>query len=277
MTQSLIDQVNEFIPAMDKSMTSINGKMSEVMAFLARLPIPASVINPWVDKYNGEVSRFNDKQAEVTSGLTNPTMMCYTLMTIREAADYWTGTITPTNAQPVAESLVKENLQGDAAFSWRSAAVDDYWNYIARDHETAKALVQLSTDIGRSLTALADAIDEQNSALAWAIVGTIGSFLGTVASAIGLGCAIGAIAGLPAGGVGAIPGALIGGLIGAIVGLVGGLIGLAASIHAWVDATHIISDEGAAQLTEIETAAKTAANDPWPAPYEFCEGSEFRK
>jgi hypothetical protein len=277
MSTSLVQQIDGFYPALEDTVTSITRKMDQALAFLAKLPVPASAVSPWVDRYNAKVDELNTHVRQVGAGLDGAKVMCYRLMTIREASNEWKNHIAPEFALPVEKGLQRSEMQGSYEFSWKSGAVEDYWTYIDRDHETAKALSVLAGEIGSSLTKLADAIDKQNSDLGWAIAGAILAFVTAVSSAIGLGIAIGAIAGLPAGGVGAIPGAIIGGLVMAIIGVIGGIGGLIVAIKAWVDAAHAVSQAGASELETLQRDTTNASADPWPAPYVFSDGAAFRK
>ena len=277
MSMSLVQQIDGFYPALEEAVGAITQKMDQALSFISTLPIPASAVTPWVDRYNAKVDELNTHVQQVGPGLDGAKAMWPCLMTIREAANLWTGHIAPEFAQPVQKALQRAEMQGAFQFSWKSAAVEDYWNYIDKDHDTAKALALMAGEIGSSLTKLADAIDKQNTDLGWAIAGAIGTFLLGVGSAIGLGIAIGALAGAPAAGVGAIPGAAIGGLIVGIIGVITGIQGLIVSIKDWVDAAHLIAQAGAAELEALKLNATNASSDPWPAPYEFSNGSAFRR
>jgi hypothetical protein len=277
MSTSLVQQIDGFYPALDDAVRSITHTMDQALSFIAKLPIPASAVSPWVDRYNAKVGELNNHVQQVGPGLGGAKVMCSRLMTIRQASSEWKDHIAPEFAQPVQKALQRSEMEGSYQFSWKSAAVEDYWNYVDGDHDTAKALSVLAGEIGGSLMKLADAIDKQNTDLGWAIAGAIVAFLGAVGSGIALWAAIGAVAGLPAAGVGAIPGALIGGIIGAIIGVIAGIAGLITAIKAWVDAAHLISDVGAAELEAMKANATNASSDPWPAPYQFSDGAAFRK
>lgn len=277
MSTSLVQQIDGFYPALDEAVAAIQRKMNQALSFISALPVPASAVSPWVDRYNGKVDDLNSRVRQLGPGLDGAKVMCSRLMTIREAATQWSDHIAPEYAQPVQQALQRSEMEGSCAFSWKSAAVEDYWNHIDGDHDTAKALAGLAGQIGVSLTKLADAIDKQNTDLGWAIAGAIVAFLGAVGSGIALWAAIGAVAGAPAGGVGAIPGALIGGIIGAIIGVIAGIAGLITAIKAWVDAAHLVSDVGAAELESMKANATSASSDPWPAPYQFSDGAAFRR
>jgi len=277
MSTSLVQQIDGFYPALEEAVGAITQKMDQALSFISTLPIPASAVTPWVDRYNDKVDDLNSRVPQLGPGFDGAKVMCYRLMTIREAANLWTDHIAPEYAQPVQKALQRSEMEGSYRYSWKSAAVEDYWYYIDKDHDTAKALAVLAGEIGSSLTKLADAIDKQNTDLGWAIAGAIINFLLAVGSAVGLGIAIGAVAGLPAGGVGAIPGAIIGGLIVGIAGLITGIGTLIVSIKGWVDAAHLIAQAGAAELEALKLNAANASSDPWPAPYQFSEGSAFRR
>jgi hypothetical protein len=277
MSTSLVQQIDGFYPALEEAVGAITQKMDQALSFISTLPIPASAVTPWVDRYNDKVDDLNSRVPQLGPGFDGAKVMCYRLMTIREAANLWTDNIAPEYAQPVQKALQRSEMEGSYRYSWKSTAVEDYWNYIDKDHDTAKALAVLAREIGSSLTKLADAIDKQNTDLGLAIAETIGGFLLAVGSAIGLGIAIGALAGALAAGVGAIPGAVIGGLIVGIIGVITGIEGLIVSIKGWVDAAHLIAQAGAAELEALKLNSANASSDPWPAPYEFSNGSAFRR
>ncbi len=276
-SSSLVQQIDGFYPALDETVTSITRKMDQALSFIATLPVPASVVEPWVARYNTKVDDLNAHIGQVGPGLGSAQAMCYRLMTIREASVEWKDHIAPEFAQPVQKALQRSEMEGTHTFSWKSAAVEDYWHYVEGDHDTAKSLAVLAAQIGSSLSKLADAIDKQNTDLGWAIAGAVVAFLGAVGAGIALWAAIGALAGLPAAGVGAIPGAIIGGIIGAVIGVIGGIAGLITAIKGWIDASHVIAEVGASELDTMSTNATTASSEPWPAPYQFSDGGAFRK
>lgn len=277
MSMSLVQQIDGFYPALEEAVGAITQKMDQALSFISTLPIPASAVTPWVDRYNDKVDDLNSRVRQLGPGFDGAKVMCYRLMTIREAANLWTDHIAPEYAQPVQKALQRSEMEGSYRYSWKSAAVEDYWNYIDKDHDTAKALAVLAREIGGSLTKLADAIDKQNTDLGWAIAGAIVSFLLAVGSGIALWAAIGAVVGAPAGGVGAIPGAVIGMIVGGIIGVIGGIEVLLVSIKGWIDAAHVVSQTGASELEALQNDAANASSDPWPAPYQFSDGGDFRR
>ena len=277
MSTSLVQQIDGFYPALEEAVGAITQKMDQALSFISKLPIPASAVTPWVDRYNDKVGDLNSRVRQLGPGLDGAKGMCYRLMTIREAASEWTNHIAPEYGQPVQKALQRSEMEGRYQFSWKSAAVEDYWSYIERDHDTAKALAALASEIGTSLVKLADAIDKQNTDLGWAIAGAIVDFLVAVGSGIALWAAIGAVVGAPAGGAGAIQGAIIGVIVGAIIGVIAGIAGLITAIKIWVDAAHLIAQAGAAELEALKSNATNAQSDPWPAPYQFSDGSAFRR
>lgn len=276
MSTALISQIDEFNRTLDSTVRDLTGKMQSGLDKLSGLPIPAHYVQPYVDRWNGAIADLNTNMAAIGPGLRIGQVMCMRLMTIREAGEAWRDEIADPKANPFAQSLSRTELDGSEQFSWKSAAVTDYWAHIDGNKETATKLAETCTLLSTELLNLADAIDKQNSDLGWAIAGAVGSIVGLVGAGIGLGVAVGALAGLPAGGVGAIPGAVLGGLIGAILGLVGAIIGLAASIKAWVDATKVVGSQGAASMQQVNNQLAALGNQAWPAPHDFGSGSDYQ-
>ena len=280
-THPLIEQYDQILPTVDQVFTGLDTAMRQGLQLLSVLPIPASAVQPFVDRWNDQVVQLDRSRGDIATTGTQVQAYCLRLLTLREAGQEWQTAIATEKGYPFAQALTREELEGDTAFSWQSIAVEGYWSHIEGNAETAEALAEFSDSIGASLIALADAIDKQATDLGWAIFGFIMSLLGLAGGAIALGLAIGALsgalAGAPVGGVGAIPGAVIGGLVGAIIGLVVAIGGLVISINAWIAALKVVSDAATAELATLESDLRGAELHPWPAPGGTGAGADYRE
>ncbi|MGD7790026.1 GlsB/YeaQ/YmgE family stress response membrane protein [Propionibacteriaceae bacterium Y1700] len=280
-THPMEEQYSAILPTLDSVLKPLRDGMNQGLTFLATLPIPGSLVQPWVDKWNDSVSRIDGARTEIDTLGPQVTATCRRLMDLREAGEEWKGAIAADRAYPFAQSLSREALEGTHRFSWSSNAVSDYWTHIAGNENTATELAGFCDSLGDSLISLADAIDKQNTDLAWAITGFVASILTLGGAGIGVAIAIGAVsgalAGAPFAGVGAIPGAVLGGLIAAIIAVVGAIVGLIFSIKAWVDASKVIADAGVAELDRLNTSIRALQADAWPAPHGFGAGSDYQE
>lgn len=274
MPAALEGQIDEFYRSVEEVMGELRGRMEQGLQVVSRIPgVTHADIQPWLDKFNQATLDVNQRVEETTQPLGDAKVMCRRLMTLREAGEFWKNDIAAQQADPLAQSLTRTSLD-TKQFSWVSGAVDRYWTHIDGNQETADELATVSEEMGKALVALADAIDKQNSDLAWAIGGTVMAIIGLLGGGLGLAMAIGALVGAPAGGP---VGALIGAIVGAVLALIGAIWGLITAIKAWVDATKVIGTEGATQLEELQSRMSDLAGKAWPAPQQYGTGDDFRE
>jgi hypothetical protein len=274
-----VRQIDEFFPIVEEAIRTIDSKMKGLVSVARAQAEPAEVplIERAIGEYNDQMGRLVGLTADLRRPMDDVKATCQALQSIREAGERWLERVVPENCDPLAENLRRENMQGFFSFSWKSLAVEDYWNHVDRHQGSALALSDLGSQIGDSLISLADAIDRENTELMLAKIYVLASVAASVAAAAAMYSAIGGAAGAPFLGAGAVPGAAIGAIVGIVVGLIVAFSTLLASLQEYDQANRITVDAGVEELRELRNAIRSASLDVWAGNPRFFEGERFRQ